>query len=141
MCKGSLWTGTLSMQRYRQPVKGEIMSIEKKLRKPKNSLKSTRKSSPTKKKVTPTTETKTEGPVGVKSQYHTISGEVVLSIIETTLSNDKPFLSQELVVDAAHRSFGRGSVTVDRNGIRTLVLLEARQVELLLRLLRMVTHE
>jgi hypothetical protein len=94
-----------------------------------------------KKKATPGEAKKAEAVKSNKSEYHTISGEIVLSVASTTLSENKEFVSTELIVDKAMRSFGRGSVTVDRNGVRTLVLLEARQVELMLKLLRQVPLE
>ena len=76
-----------------------------------------------------------------KSDYYTVVGDIALTVAQTTLSENKEFVSQELVVDKSGNSFGRGSLTVDRNGVRSLVLLEARQVELVLKTLRVVPYE
>ena len=73
--------------------------------------------------------------------YFALNGELEISRVEAKVSSTKnmPFESSALVVDKKGRAFGRASLQVRwEDGKDEIVVLDAKQVELLLKLIKVV---
>ena len=73
--------------------------------------------------------------------YFALSGELDIGRVEAKVSNTQnmPFESSALVVDSKGRAFGRASLQVRwEDGGEEIVVLSAKQVELLLKIIKVV---
>lgn len=67
-----------------------------------------------------------------------ISGSLLVSTAEIALSTGEPFVSPEMMQDDKRRAFSKALIDIDLDGKKHVELLEPKQVQLMLRVLRVV---
>jgi hypothetical protein len=77
------------------------------------------------------------------NKYYYLGGEITVNTVGIPIERESPsrIETPEIVIDPKGNAFGKAAVEAVIDGKKSLIALEARQVELLLKLLRIVPYE
>lgn len=72
------------------------------------------------------------------NKLYSLNGELTIDHIVINIIAGKPFVTPEVVLDAHGNAFAKSVLDVDQGGVRSIVKMDAEQVELILKTLGVV---
>jgi len=78
-----------------------------------------------------------------ENRYYSLSGELAVSTARVAIKSEgrATLETPEMVIDGKGNAFGKAAIEAEIDGKKSLIILEARQVELILKLLGIAPYE